>query len=299
MIIVRLRGGLGNQLFQYAAARALAVHKSVELKADLYTYTKHPYRKFELKYFNIDLPEASRKEVHAFTGSNPLIRYLNKKSNYFYCPLVCSQPHYHYFEDFLNLPSSVYLSGYWQSEKYFYAIKDIIKSEITPRVKPDQYNDELIHEMDSVESIAVHVRHGDYTTNINYKSFFSQPGREYYANAISHIRNNHPSPKFYFFSDNIPWCRATFKDLPDAVFISHNTGDESYKDLLLISSCKHQIIANSTFSWWGAWLNPNRQKTVIAPRFWFKTSYQMKKEPVYPCRIYNTKDLIPENWICL
>src|SRR5262245_6340505 len=103
MIIVRLRGGLGNQLFQYAAGRALAQHHGTELKLDLYTYTKHPYRKFELSKFMIDGSEASRAEVHAFTGSNPIVRYINKRENYFRCPRVFAQPHYHYYEDFFRL----------------------------------------------------------------------------------------------------------------------------------------------------------------------------------------------------
>ena len=114
MIIIRLRGGLGNQLFQYAAGRALAVHHGVELKVDLYSYIRHPYRKFELGHFNLNISEATRGEIHRFTGSNPIIRFMNKRENYFRSPNVFAQPHYHFYTDFFSLPSEVYLSGYWQ-----------------------------------------------------------------------------------------------------------------------------------------------------------------------------------------
>jgi hypothetical protein len=140
MIIVRLRGGLGNQLFQYAAGKALAEYHRTALRLDLYTYTKHPYRKFELNKFRIDATEATRAEVHRFTGSNPIIRYINKRENYLHCPSVFSQPHYHFFEDFLSLPSDLYLNGYWQSEKYFANITALIRQQYQPATALDTVN---------------------------------------------------------------------------------------------------------------------------------------------------------------
>ncbi|MBI3481941.1 MAG: hypothetical protein HY015_03030, partial [Bacteroidetes bacterium] len=133
MVIVRVRGGLGNQLFQYAAARALAWHKGVSLKLDLYTYSKNQNRKFELDQMNIDATIASRKEVHQFTGSNPIVRYLNKRENYLRCLNVLSQPHYHFFEDFFSVNVPVYLSGYWNSEKYFIQYRSEIIDQFTLR----------------------------------------------------------------------------------------------------------------------------------------------------------------------
>ncbi len=294
MIIVRLRGGLGNQLFQYAAAKSLAMLHNAELKLDLYTYTKHPYRKFELWRFQIDAIEATRKEVHAFTGSNPLIRYLNKRENYFHCPGVCAQPHYHFFEDFFSLPSDIYLSGYWQSEKYFTRVADTIRRQFSPATSLDERNAALENEMRNTNSISVHIRRGDYTWSGN--SFFGVTGKEYYEKAIARMETEIPGLRFYFFSDDPEWCRQNFQ-IPRAVFVSHNTGDDSFKDMLLMSACRHNIIANSTFSWWAAWLNQNPDKKVIAPLRWFGLNYLTKKEPVYASRVYNTKDLIPDTWI--
>ncbi len=176
MVIVRLRGGLGNQLFQFAAAYSLARHNNTELKSDLYTYTKHPLRKYELHHFNIPLPEASREEVHRFTGSNAVQRYLNKKSNYFYCPQVFAQPHYHYYDDFFSLPVPVYLSGYWQSERYFVSVANDVRKMITGSVKLDAKNEELVSTVRACDSVSVHIRRTDY----NPGSFFQPMPMDYY-----------------------------------------------------------------------------------------------------------------------
>jgi hypothetical protein len=297
MIIARLRGGLGNQLFQYAAGKALAEHHRTELALDLYTYTKHPYRKFELSKFSIDAREATRAEVHQFTGSNPVIRYLNKRENYFRCPKVFAQPHYHFYEDFYSLPADLYLSGYWQSEKYFSSIAPLIAKQFTPRLAAGEQHLSWQKRMQSENSVAIHVRRGDYGSAV-YSSFFGALSKEYYNQAIAAIQDSVDKPVFYFFSDDPAWCKDTFNGLK-AQFVEHNQGENAFKDMLLMASCSHNIIANSTFSWWGAWLNSNPDKRVIAPRQWFRTNYLDRKEPVYPSRYYNTKDLIPDSWITL
>lgn len=295
MIIVRLRGGLGNQLFQFAAAYSLAHHKGVELKSDLYTYRKHPLRKYELHHFNIPLQEASRSEVHQFTGNNFLSRYLNKKSNYFYCPRVFAQPHYHFYEDFFSLPAPLYLSGYWQSEKYFITVADSLRTMITPGVVMDSRNKDLIETLGSTDSVAVHIRRTDY----NQASFFQPMGLDYYQRAFQRIGQRITKPRYFIFSDDIAWSQQQLKDLKDATFVDHNNGDDSFKDLLLMSACRHQVIANSTFSWWAAWLNHFPDKMVVAPETWFRNTYATKKEPVYPSRFYSSRDLLPPGWVRL
>jgi len=292
MVIVRLRGGLGNQLFQFAAAYSLAHSSDAEVKSDLYTYTKHPFRKYELNHFNITLPEATRSEVHRFTGDNVISRYLNKKNNYLYCPTVFAQPHYHFYEDFFSLPSPVYLSGYWQSEKYFVSVAGLLRKMITPAVPLDQKNADLVAAMKSSDSVSVHIRRADYVQG----SFFQPMGLDYYHRAINEINKRISNPRYFIFSDDIAWSRQQLAHLNDATFVDHNKGADSYKDLLVMSACRHQVIANSTFSWWAAWLNDFADKTVIAPQTWFHNTYVTKREPVYPCRLYNTRDLIPTGW---
>ena len=297
MIIVRLRGGLGNQLFQYAAGKALAEHHRTELTLDLYTYSKHPYRTFGLSKFDIAAREATREEVHRFTGSNPVIRYLNKRQNYFLCPKVFAQPHYHFYEDFFSMPAELYLSGYWQSEKYFSPVAPLIAAQFTPKEPLDVRNVSLQKKMQSENSVSIHVRRGDYTSK-NYNSFFGMLSKEYYEKAMATISGRVDNPVFYFFSDDPIWCRQTFSGWK-ADYIDHNLGENAFKDLVLMASCRNNIIANSTFSWWSAWLNSHQGKMVIAPQQWFRLNYLDKKEPVYPSRYYNTKDLIPDSWIRL
>jgi hypothetical protein len=295
MIILRLRGGLGNQLFQFAAAKALALHHKTVLKLDLYYYKKHPYRKFELDRFNIPIELASQDEIHAFTGSNPVARYINKRENYLRCPKVFAQPHYHFYNDWFQLPSDLYLSGYFQSEKFFTPLISELSNWYSPAQPLDQKNESLKSIMQSTQSVSVHVRRGDYTAT-QFNTFFGTVPEDYYQRAIEKIRDNVKEPHFFVFSDDVQWCRTNLALGENTVFVDYNRGADSYKDLLMMSYCKHNVIANSSFSWWGAWLNSNTDKTVVAPRRWFNQDYNAGKEPVYPCRFYNTNDLIPESW---
>jgi len=299
MIIVRLRGGLGNQLFQYAAGKALADHYSVPLKLDTYTYSKHKYRKFELDNFTIDCHIATRKEVHQFTGSNFIARYLHKRNNYINNSKVFAQPYFHYYSGFFGLPSDIYLSGYWQSVQYFIPIKEQLDQQIIPKRPMNDQNKKQIEEIAQHNAVSIHIRHGDYVTSQKYNQFFGTLDKGYYLKAISHIQQNTQSPRFYLFSDDQQWVSQEFGDLEDCHTVDINRGNDSYMDLVLISYCKHNIIANSTFSWWGAWLNSNPDKIVVAPQKRFKVSHYQGPEPVYLSRDYDEKDYLPVDWIKL
>jgi hypothetical protein len=296
MVIVRLRGGLGNQLFQFAAGFALSQHLHVEYKLDPYTYTKHKYRKLELGHFNIPFELASPTELDSYVGKGKLIRYLNKRENYLRCPKVVAQPHYHFYDDFFSLPADIYLSGYWQSEKYFQNVSNQIVDMYQPKERLDSKNLELIQQLDECNSIAIHVRRGDYTSG-TYSGFFGGLTNDYYQDAVKLIYERVSNPSFFIFSDNPEWCRKNL-NIKEAVYVDHNKGDGSYKDLVLMSKAKHNVIANSTFSWWGAWLNQNASKLVVAPKQWFQKSYNDQPgAAIYGSRYYNTKDLIPETWL--
>jgi hypothetical protein len=211
---------------------------------------------------------------------------------------VFAQPHYHYYPDWLNLPDDLYLSGYFQSEKYFGTIQDKIRQWYTPSKPLDDKNAALLAEMKTKESVSLHVRRGDYTA-ASFNSFFGTLPDDYYQRAVAHINQQIKAPAFYIFSDDIAWCKANLKVGDSPVFVDHNRGDDSFKDVLMMSGCKHNIIANSSFSWWGAWLNADPSKTVIAPTKWFNQSYYTGKGNVYPTRYYNTSDLIPPGWLRL
>lgn len=295
MIILRLRGGLGNQLFQYAAGKALAEHHGTDFKLDLYYYKKHPYRSFDLNKFNVPLEIASRREIHRFTGSNPLQRFLNKRENYLRCPKVFAQPHYHFYADWLKLPADLYLSGYFQSEKFFASVHEKVQQWYSLSEPLDSRNEELRSRMRACQSVALHVRRGDYKAP-QFNAFFGTVPESYYKEVVGYIKENVNSSVFFIFSDDIAWCKSNL-DLGDsAVFVDWNSGADSHKDLVMMSCCSHNVIANSTFSWWGAWLNKNPSKIIVAPRKWFNLEYYTGATPVYPARHYNTVDLIPPAW---
>ncbi len=300
MIIVRLRGGLGNQLFQYAAGKSLAMHHNTELKFDTYTYKSHPYRKFQLHHFLIDDPVAEEKEINSLIGNNKVLRYINKRYNTLLnSKKVFIQPHYHFYQNFFNLPSPLYLSGYWQSEKYFLPVKKQIQEKVIPRLSFSEENRTLVSRMQSGNSVSLHIRRGDYTSNSRYADFFGVVEDAYYERAMDRIYAEVENPEFYVFSDDIEWSKKKYDSFSNFTFIDHNQGDNSYWDMVLMSNCKHNIIANSTFSWWGAWLNQNPGKKVVAPKKWFNQEYFSGPDPVYKDRHYNTGDLIPSGWLTL
>ncbi len=297
MVIQRLRGGVGNQLFQYAAGKALTLHHRVPFKIDPYYYTHHPYRTLVLDKFKTDYVRAPEQDITAFIGSTKVQRYFHKKTSYRYCREAFAQPYYHFYEEFFNLPSSVYLSGYWQSERYFEPYASVIREHLVPREPMSEKNTALKQRMQATQSVSVHVRHGDYQSAA-YTGFFAIQPPAYYRRAINTLRERLDNPTFFFFSDDISWCKQTFAD-QQAVFVDHNSGEQAYWDLLMMANCQHHIIANSSFSWWGAWLNPRPDKLVIAPQQWFTTNHYSGKNPVYPERTYNLKDQLPNGWIRL
>lgn len=299
MIILRLRGGIGNQLFQYAAGKALATHHGMPLKIDDYTYSINSSRKIELSKFKIDFQIASRKEVHKFTGFWPPSRIFHKSTNYRFNNKVCAQPYYHFYPEFFHLPKKIYLSGYWQSEKYFQNITNFIREIYQPSIDLDKRNSDILNKMNKSNSISIHVRRGDYVKTPKYASFFGAQDIEYYKKSMHFLENKFKSIKYFIFSDNPEWCETQFKNVPNKTILTHNQGDQSYLDMWLMSRCKHHIIANSTFSWWGAWLGENPGKTVIAPKRWFKDPYVKDSKTVYYSRYYDIKDLLPESWIRL
>lgn len=289
MIVTKIIGGLGNQMFQYAVARTLASIHNTALKLDISSYKSYKLRKYELDNFNINAEIASREEIDKFTNQprNPFqkalfafLPQLQGRSRFYY-----EEKFYHFDSEVLNLPNNVYLNGYWQSEKYFIEIQDIIRREFTVKHHPDKYNLSLIKQINSTDSVGVHIRRGDFVTDENTKSLHGLYEMDYLQKAIFLMIGKIASVHFYIFSDDIDWVRNNIKIEYPMTFIDNNIGKKDYEDLRLMSSCKNNIIVNSTFGWWGAWLNKNKSKIVITPKNWYKNG------PI------DTQDLIPESWI--
>ena len=290
MITVLLNGGLGNQLFQYAAGRALAEKHDVELLLDL-SRLQHPKpgdtpRCFELAPFNIKaslLAEEGRQPLGSYQVC--MHRLLLKASIPLWGSIILKEQGCGFDPLILRAPSSCILDGFWQSECYFKQITSLLQQELSLKAPSP-----ALRKASSVLSdatVAVHVRRGDYVTNPAAASFHGICSQDYYQAAVANILTSYPDSQFLVFSDDPAWCQEHL-DLGQPFRLAADFGlNGSAEELVLISRCAHQIIANSSFSWWGAWLNPSPHKLVVAPCRWFT-------DPAI-----TTNDLLPETWVRL
>lgn len=292
MVITNLIGGLGNQMFEYAAGRALSLHRGVSLKLDVSRFADYElHQGFELKrVFNCTAEIASKAEVRSILGwqYSPIAkRFLSRQSlKMLRRKEFVIEPHFQYWKGIENAPSDCYLMGYWQSERYFSDVAAQIRKEFHFRIPLLKHNNELASQIGSVNAVSLHVRRGDYVQNAKTNATHGLCSIDYYQAAIRHVAARTKQPHFFIFSDDIPWVKNNFKlDFPHQ-YVDHNHDAESYNDMRMMSACKHHIIANSSFSWWGAWLNPDTEKIVIAPKKWFANKI-------------NTQDLYPKGWIVL
>lgn len=290
MIIVKLIGGLGNQLFQYALGRHLAHIHNTKLKLDIIGFETYKPHSYNLKHFNIIENLATKKEIDQFK------KYKRKSGKiwFLYNRLMADKSKYVQEQRFdfdpsiLVMGNDVYLNGYWQTEKYFKNIEEIIRREFTLKNHLSQYSKNVEGKILKTNAISLHVRRGNLVTNPVYNSFHGLCSLEYYQNAIAYMTKRILSPHFFIFSDDYEWIVENFKSLQYPVTYIKNGDDKNFEDLILMSRCKHHIIANSSFSWWGAWLNPGQNKIVITPKKWFTNAPKN-----------NTKDLLPDTWISL
>jgi hypothetical protein len=295
MIVVKLIGGLGNQMFQYAFAKNLALKHAVDLKLDVSGFSKHfntanyTNRNFELDVFNINCPVASETEIASFQKSKFLkaIDYVSLwlpiKSSFFYL----REPQFYYFRKATFAPKNTYIDGYWHSEKYFSSIRSVLLNDFVLSQELSADAQLVADEIKNKNAVAIHVRKGDYISSATNLSIYKTITADYYKDAMKRIADKFQDVVFYVFSDEPEWFRNNVKTDFATVYVDEKMKHKSYEDLYLMSLCKHNIIANSSFSWWGAWLNQHPDKMVVAPKIWYNDS---KK---------NTKDLIPSNWIQL
>jgi hypothetical protein len=279
MIIVKLMGGLGNQMFQYAAGRRLAEMHNTELKLDLSFLSKRfegcTPRNFELLDLNFTPVFANWYETAKLSGTstNPPISWCLRLLQATGVVRPARNPYhehlYHYDALFEQLSDNTYLEGYWQSEKYFTGIADVIRREFQVTTPLDERNRLLSQQIAASNSVSVHVRRGDYITNENAAQHHGTCSMDYYRKAVEMMASRTDQPTFFVFSDDPDWTRANMGFIPGAEFVASNGPDRGPEDLRLLSSCRHHIIANSSFSWWGAWLGSDLDKNVIAPARWY------------------------------
>lgn len=292
MIVTQIYGGLGNQMFQYAAGRALSLARDETLGLDtsaFFAYALH--QGFELaRVFDLNTPQLSREQLHQSFGWRvfPLAQRLAARWPHF--PLadkrMVIEPHLDYWAGMADVPSHAYLRGYWQSDRYFQACADTIRADFQFKNSLQGKALAWAEHMQAVPSVSLHIRRGDYVANPTAFAYHGVCAPDYYREAVDAIATQVDCPEFFVFSDDLAWARENLNLQYPVHYVDGNDGINSYRDMQLMSLCCHHIIANSSFSWWGAWLNARADKRVIAPARWFAA----KPAP---------KGLLPESWIVL
>lgn len=285
-------------MFQYALGRHLAEKNSTLLKLDLSCFEDYKLHRYALHSFKIWEHIATIEEIETFNRTDrtlvaKFVSKITKKSgtissatSYLYRdPIILKEKRFSFDPSVLEARGNIYLEGYWQSEKYFFEIRDILLREFTFKYEQDAKNKKISEQIQKAESVSLHIRRGDYVHNVLTNQVHGLCSFGYYSEAVNHIIKNRPNCHFYIFSDDPSWVRENFKiDYPVTV-IEHNDASANFEDLRLMSLCRHNIIANSSFSWWGAWLNTYAQKIVVSPEKWFN-------DPSL-----DAKDIIPEGWL--
>jgi hypothetical protein len=296
MIVVNLKGGLGNQLFQYAAGLALAEKHQTSLLFDdqhLKTNSLSEHftkRDFELHVFSMDIHIAQSDLLKRFTQAE--FTYWHRAGRRFFPQFLKWRTYRHeslnYDSTFSRLPNYTYIDGYFQSENYFKAVTPLLREKLTFRSSPSAQNAIILKQIRSSHAVSLHVRRGDYLSPVNQKIFGNICTPVYYEQAIKMIQDRIENAVFFIFSDDPEWAKTNIKTgISPAHYMDTNNSATAYEDLRLMSNCQHHIIANSSFSWWGAWLNPHIDKIVISPPAWIHES---------DCKI---TDVIPPNWVIL
>lgn len=283
-IVVGLSGGLGNQMFQYAAGRSLAIRLGVPLALDLSWFGGQSERQFALSPFRIEAEQHSQYPWLLTRGQALVSRFSRRWLPSIMGVPVWREPHFHFSHDFKALTGPVYLEGYWQSERYFRDIRSLLLKEFVLREPLSLACVDLLKEISECNAICVHVRRGDYISSRSASIVHGTCSLDYYHGGVRELCQGLARPKCFVFSDEPAWVRASLTLPCPATVVDLNGPQNAHCDLALMIACQHFLIANSSLSWWAAWLGERAGKKVIAPDRWFLT----------PDR--DTRDLLPVSW---
>ncbi len=296
MIVVKLMGGLGNQMFQYATARAVAQRNKTSLYLDTAGFFEmadiDTPRHYDLGALKITGKIASKSILTqvqplnaAYKLHHKIIRRLKSAGRIW----QVGEPNASYFNYMGRAPKNTYLVGWWQNQKYFNDIREILLNEFQPAKPLSQYSQVIIEKIaDSPVSVAIHVRRGDYIANKQASKFHGLTPLEYYRAAATYFQDRFPNALFVVFSDDIAWCKQNLELGNNVVFVEPQKSRKDFEDLVIMTKCSHSVIANSSFSWWGAWLNINPNKIIIAPKVWFQDN-----------KANSESEIVPSSWIRL
>ena len=302
MIVTHLLGGLGNQMFQYAAGLALAEHRRTILKLDpswfRYFSEFEAHNRYALNCFNITEQFAAKQEVDYLLG-RPMTTVERWSQS------IASQLRFNTYADsfrrhgsyyaakaarfdkaFWEQPDNTYLYGMWQSEQFFLPVADLLRQHFSFRYPAQPKVEDMMAKIAAAPSACVHFRRGDYLRDARFNTEIGVLPLKYYYCAVELLRARSPDVVLYIFSDEIEAIRQEFRPPGPHVFVDVVEHWHAYDEIRLMSLCNHAIISNSTFSWWGAWLNPSPNKIVIAPDPWFAGKG-------------DGRDLVPDSWVRL
>ena len=279
-------GGLGNQMFQYAFGRVLEAHLNNKVFYDkswfIQDFSNVTPRNFELEAFGLSLNYIDPAGLFFRNKQHSWLTILKQRLKR---KIVCNKVYEKSFSlEQLKTKNNLYLEGYWQNPKYFEGIRETILKDFSFLELKNPEDSDLQNQILASESVAVHIRRGDYVNNPTTNQFHGTCSIEYYKKATELIVSKVQNANFFLFTDDPHFVKANFGFLSNANIVS-NSNRSDIDELNLMHLCKHFIIANSSFSWWGAWLSKNSEKIVITPQKWFNNVEAEKN-----CKI------IPENW---
>lgn len=287
MIVAQISAGIGNQLFQYATARAVSLRANLPLRLDLAYYSIQRNRSHRLEAYNLPASPAMDDDLSPYFSTLHKRRYVRRIAQTintlrpFAWRRIIQEKSAKFDPRLLAVRRSVYLSGFWQCERYFEDLASTIRQELTLTTPvPDCYRCALA-QIEACESVGLVVRRGDYLNIPNTQGICTL---EYYRRAIEVITAKAPGRRVFVFSDDIQWCKENLAFEAEAVFVPNETPERPEEHLRILSKCRHFILANSSYAWWGAWLSPYRDKVVIGPAKWMQKAAQLG-------------DLLPAQWL--
>jgi hypothetical protein len=289
LIIVKLQGGLGNQMFQYAIARSLATRYATGYALDHHflesrePQATHVFRNYDLDIFTLQAPKATAAQIANFFPSPSIANRLRKLSLLRRYHFII-EPHFHYYPEVFERSKHCYLDGYWQSEKYFQPVAEELRTAFRFSLPILPASQELLQQLQLSGSVCLNVRRSDFVTN----TFHTLCSMRYYRHAMELIRGRVANARFFVFSDDKDWCRQQFAGEAGVEVVGEEHNGFKYGNFLqLMSACRHFIIPASSYGWWAVWLANRNDNIVIAPDRWFS----------YPD--WDIRDLMPDRWIKL
>lgn len=296
MVIVRLIGGLGSQMSEYAFAKALQ-NMGYQVKLDISAFKYYRLHNYELSHYNIDLECSTDEENAEYQNNSFVIKLLKKllpirifrKSLHitginFYNSKVIEEKSFLFESQFLKIKGDSYLIGDFKSEKYFKSVRGTLLKQFTIKNEYSHYVQEMgLKISESSNSCFIHVRRGDFANNPKVNKVHGVCSVEYYNRAVSYMKTKVRDLQFFIFSNDIDWCEK-YLVIENATYMNNQDRSSPHEDLHLMSLCNHSIIDHSAFCWWGAWLNQNEEAIVVAPERWFSDDELQKQSGDIYCK---------------